>query len=276
VLIILKMKQFAESKDPVEILFKSEIEPRFPNYSKFWEQFIGFREDHLPKLLPYGLTFPENYDKDKKQKIADAYSKILESNYHLFRSLANVHFDVRDYLSNYKVPGPKCYFIRSKAFDSFYLNLGICRDMVSNLVESILIEICGEAISKSKECNVCHKKNKSTLDEFYEYLKQSNQQFAEDFKNWKSRVGKIRSRLNHINPIGKQVYPTGEEFITREFYRGTLGDDWNKMRSDNKIEIREVLENDLEKTEKLLNLLYTFFSGKLKDGLSKEKIVITY
>ena len=56
-----------KTKDTVEQLYGPEIIKLFPNYSIFWEEFIGDPKKVIP--VAYGLLFPSSMKKRGKSKL---------------------------------------------------------------------------------------------------------------------------------------------------------------------------------------------------------------
>lgn len=271
------MKSFNEGKDNIEILFKNSILQRFPNYAIFWEKFIGYRDDALPNLQPYGLKFPKNYSKTKRQKVEKIHLEINQIHHHIFCSLSGAHYELNNYLSNYLSSGAKSVFIRHNSLNSFYFHIGVCRDMINRLVKYILIELANENIRKPIKCDKCKKPIEfGYLNAFHEYLKDKDDELAKRFDEWKSRINKIRSRLSHYGSIGKLIN-NREEFIPKKFSKKKHWfDDHEEMNKGNIETVKYSLDNDLKETEELLNILYDLFISKFEEFLEREKILINY
>lgn len=271
------MKSFNDTKDDIEILFKNRILQRFPNYAIFWENFIGYKDDTSTGFKPYGLIFPKKYLNNKKGKITKKYEKINVIHHHIFCSLSGAHFELENYLSNLTIGG-RGTFIRHNAVNSFYIHIGICRDMIGILVKYILLDLAEEKIRELKKCDKCNSIiENGHLNAFYDYLKNDNEELADCFSEWKSRVSKIRARLSHCGSIGKLMDNTGEEYILKKFStNATWFDDHDEMRKGNKKRIIDSLEDDLKETEELLNQLYNLFISKFQEFLDKENIKMDY
>ena len=271
------MKSFNDTRDPIEIIFKNRILKRFPNYAIFWETFIGFREDKLPNPCPYGLIFPESYDVKEKQRVEKSYLTINMICHHLFCSLAIAEDSLDNYLRNIpRKPTPNAYFESFYSLNGFYLNLGICRDMINRLIAEIIVNLLKVDL-QIEECDTCNNRKPGYLDAFIPYLEKEDSDLVLNFKEWKSRIGRIRSRLNHQGRPGIVIKKDGE-YMPKHLPRKA---DWKNdhdevINKGNGIRVTDAMEKDLEDSEKIINALFDIFIIKLKSFFDKEGISVNY
>lgn len=272
------MKSFNDTKDGVEILFKDSILKRFPNYARFWEKFYGYKNEFLPNLRPYGLRFPVNYNTKSRVRIENIYHEINIVYYHIFCSLSSAYYELENFKNSSSSHKLTKNFILIHSINSFYLNIGICRDMVNRLIKLILIDLANEDMKIPTKCKECGQGELGYLNSFNDYLHKKKYRFAKKFEGWKSRINKIRSRLSHYGSIGFIIDPnSGEEYMPDKLARDqTWKKDWEQIKTGNKRRVIDSINYDLKATEEILNLLFNIFIKKFQESLNKEKIKINY
>lgn len=269
------MKSFDNTRDSIEREFKDGILKHFPNYARFWEEFIGFAGKEPINLRPYGLIFPTTTNPPNEKRIKSAYLDINNIHYHLFVSLAGAHYFLETFMKTKNCKTDFEFFLTENSLTHFYLSLGICRDMVNRLVAEILVELCQEISKKPRTLQ-------EYLDSFVVYLKQNHQtDLSNDFKTWKEKVSMFRTRLSHYGEIAKGITytPQGREiFIPKDLAkRKPYFDDFERIKIGEVEEASNAMVQGLIMTEKLLNRLYLeVFIPKYRDFLKKANIRINY
>jgi hypothetical protein len=117
---ILSLKK---SKDMIEQLYGEEILENFPNYEKFWEEFIG--NPNAAQVEPYMYCYPDDMTVSERKKIENSYLKIQMAHYTLFCHLAGAHFQKKELETAQGLKDHKeKYFRCCEHFEAAYMHLG--------------------------------------------------------------------------------------------------------------------------------------------------------
>lgn len=270
------MIEFKDTKDGIESEYLEEIIPYFGNYALFWKIFIGMRKEMFEKHnvpRPYGLLFPEKFNLNDKENLIKVYKDINRIVYSLFCSLACSHRQIRFYL-NAKYDDMGNITIRYDSFNCFYLNLGICRDMLANLIKIILVDLCNEKIKKDKDGNY--------IPFFKIWLKKEMPSLSEKFNNWTKKISAIRARISHWGSIGKILDRISDSKIAEEYFPLEIKrdshwyEDHKEVNEGKRIRGDFMLIKDLQDSHEILDGLFEIFIIKYKKFLEDNKINIDY
>jgi hypothetical protein len=253
-----------QTKDTVEQLFGSEITRLFPNYSAFWEEFIGDPKKDIP--LAYGLIMPPDIDQKRKKSIEEIYDEICMAHYSLFCHLAGTHFQQENMRRILKLDDFKRkYFEHWETFEVCYFHLGSAFYQMYHLWG--LIFLLRNEVTRDEE-GYFHPPIKTKLQD---YLRDNNQNslcgkaytLVEEIKN-------LRDSIVHFSRVASEIH-FGEFYIPKT----VEPEAWKEQHETEEwLETSKKTRMDLEETEKLINSIHYFLIKEFRDFLAANKIKI--
>ena len=126
-----------ESKDAIEQLYGVVVLEHFPNYEKFWVNFIG--NPSAERIEPYRYEFPSDFNSIEKSKILEGYERVQMVHYALLCHLAGAHFQLKELEDTYKIEDLReRYFRHWEHYETGYLHLGSAFYMLRALWRIVL------------------------------------------------------------------------------------------------------------------------------------------
>ena len=250
-----------ETKDAIEQLYGSEITDLFPNYSVFWEAFVGDPKKSVP--LPYGLVYPQTMLPEKQGEIDEVYQEICMAHYSLFCHLAGAHFQLESLLKSVKLDDPRRkYFEHWEAFEVCYIHLGSALNQMYH-VWGLLFLLKGE-IERDRNGKLRGAKGK-----LKNYLSANgHSSVCQNIDQLDEEIKKLRDNIIHYSRGASELH-FGEYYIPLEITQET----WqNQHQSEEWQETSRKVRSDIEATERLINKIHTFLIKELGDLLKSEKI----
>jgi hypothetical protein len=121
------VQRFPENtNDSVERLYAPAILPTFPNYGRFWENFVGQHiDDETGALGAYPIILSEEIPERQRANLLRQYELLRMQNYSIFVHLAGAHYQaeqLRDSLA--MEDGNRRHFCHWEAFDVALMHLG--------------------------------------------------------------------------------------------------------------------------------------------------------
>jgi hypothetical protein len=253
-----------ETKDIIEQSCGSQITKLFPNYSVFWEEFIGDPRKDVP--IAYGLIFPSDIEAERQEAIVKIYDEICMAHYSLFCHLAGTHFQQENMKRILKLDDFKRkYFEHWETFEVCYFHLGSAFFQMYHLWG--LIFLLRNEITRDERGHF-HPSVKTKLKD---YLQNNNQNslcgridtFDEEIKN-------LRDNIVHFSRVASEVH-FGEFYIPKKIEPEA----WKEQHETEEwLETSKKTKIDLEETEKLINSIQDFLIRDFRDFLTTNKIKI--
>ena len=247
-----------KSKDMIEQLYGKEILKNFPNYEKFWQEFIG--NPDADQVEPYKYHYPDNMPNEEKTKIEKSYLKIQMTHYTLFCHLAGAHFQERELETAKDLKDAKeKYFQSCEHFEAAYMHIGSVFYVLETLWCTVL-RLIG------------HKEGKKGLGKVVKFLEDSDKNdLARRLKDIDENMMNRRHLPVHYSRVfitwhqGEMYVPLNvkEEMLWSQGYE-TI--EWR--RSDRQ------LYSDLVQAEKLVNELHEALIRAYGSFIADKNIVV--
>jgi hypothetical protein len=243
-----------KTKDAIEQLYGLEVVRLFPNYSIFWEEFIGDPKKDTP--IPYGLLFPPGIEAKRRGQIEEIYHEICMAHYSLFCHLAGAHFQLKNLEEALKLNDSKRkYFEHWEAFEVCYFHLGSALYQMYHLWGLIF------RLKKDKKGSI-----KSKLKD---YLVKASQGFlCTKIDELDDGIKNLRDHIVHFSRGASEVH-FGEFYIPLKITRET----WEKQhKSEEWLETSRKIKKDLQDTEKLINGIHNFLIKEFREFLKTNNL----
>jgi len=253
-----------ETKDTVEQLYGHEVIKLFPNYSAFWEEFIGDPKKEIP--VAYGLLFPSGIKTERKEEIEEIYDEICMAHYSLFCHLAGTHFQLENMkrilrLDDFK----RKYFEHWEIFEVCYFHLGSAFYQVYHLWG--LIFMLKNEVSRDKRGRF----KPSIKNKLKNYLDCSGQgSLSGKMNELDEGIKDLRDDIVHFARGASEVH-FGEFHIPKKIESKA----WKKQHETEEwLETSKKIRRDLEETEKLINSIHDFLIREFRGFLKTNNIKI--
>jgi len=262
-------RKFSETRDVVEKISMDFILCYFPNYAKFWENFIGINKKPNIDLGPYGLKNKDKIPIEKFNEILSSYNNVNQYHYSLLMNLyfAFLYYQKLQTLTFDVNPGKYIwsdYLEYRKACQTFYLFIGTARDMFGRVVN----ETMQKKMPKSGTPG-------SALTNFDEYLSKTKPGFELNFSRWKEKMSELRTRIMHYGSLGGIIMPNA--FIVPEkLQKDAHWLDDIKGAKECGIDERAYINGVFKETVRLINLSYRILIKEYKDFLKTSGVKIDY
>lgn len=248
-----------DSKDAIEQLFGDVILKNFPNYELFWKEFIG--NPNAKTIGPYKYIFPPNMVNSKKNRILNIYEKIQMFHYSLFCHLAGAHFHLNELMNAQKISNLELkYFRHWEHYEVGYMHLGSALYMMESLW-NLVLKLRG------------HQRGHGRFGKLKDYLNSKRQNL-------------LLSRLDDIElieirrdlPVHRgrvfTLHHKGKFYVPLKVDRNMM---WSQStRNVDWVEAAVQLDEDISKTEKVINDLHTHLINEYRGFISSEGIQIEY
>jgi len=242
-----------KTKDAIEQLYGLEIIKLFPNYSIFWEEFIGDPKKDTP--VPYGLLFP-SIKAERRGQIEEIYHEICMAHYSLFCHLAGTHFQLETLEKALKLNDfRKKYFEHLEAFEVCYFHLGSAFYQMYHLWGLIF------RLKKEEKGSI-----KSKLEDYL--VKASQGSLCKKIDELDKGIKNLRDYIVHFSRGASEVH-FGEFYIPLKVTRET----WQKQhKSEEWLETSRKIKKDLKDTEELINSIHDFLIKEFRDFLKANNV----
>jgi len=250
------------TKDIIEQLYGPEITKLFPNYAKFWGKFIGDPKKDVP--VAYGLLFDSSIKTKDKEQINEIYDEICMAHYSLFCHLAGTHFQLKNLKKVLKLDDPKGkYFEHWETFEVCYFHLGSVFYQMYHLWG--LVFLLKKEVTRDKIGRFRH----SIKEKLRLYLKKEGQgSLCTKIDELDEEIKDLRDNIVHFSRGASEIH-FGEFYIPLKSEREA----WAKQHEANEwLETSRKTKNDLEETEKLINIIHSFLVKEFEEFLSKNNI----
>jgi hypothetical protein len=242
----------------IEQLYGEEILRNFPNYEKFWQEFIG--DPNADKIQPYNYRYPDSMNNGQRSRIENSYLKIQMAHYTLFCHLAGAHFQEKELRSaqGFKDHKEK-YFRCCEHFEAAYMHIGSVFYVLETLWCTVL-RLIG------------HREGKKGLGKLVKFLEAKGEnELAKRLQEIDKSMMNRRHLPVHFSRIfvmwheGEMYVPRNvqEKMLWSEGYEAT---EW--IRSDRQLYF------DLVQTEKLVNDLHEVIIKEYETFIANQNIVI--
>lgn len=251
-----------QTKDIVEQLYGSEITRLFPNYSFFWEEFIGDPKKDVP--IAYGLIFPSDTKNEKQKEMENTYDEICMAHYSLFCHLAGTHFQLENVKRILKLDDFKRrYFEHWETFEACYFHLGSAFYQMYHLW-GLIFQLRNE-ITRDRRGHF-HPSIKSKLKD---YLEKNNQNsLCGRIDTLDEEIKNLRDNIVHFSRVAGEIH-FGEFYIPKMIEPET----WKKQHeTEDWLETSKKIRMNLEETEKLINSIHDFLIREFRDFMTTNKI----
>lgn len=249
-----------KSKDIIEQLYSREILKNFPNYERFWQEFIG--NPNAGEVEPYKYRYSDIMKNEEKTKIEKCYVKIQMAHYTLFCHMAGAHFQLKMLeiargLEDHK----EKYFRCCEHFEAAYMHIGSIFYVLETLWCTVL-RLTG------------NKEGKKGLGKLTKFLKNKGKnELASNLKEIDKNMMDRRHIPVHYSRIfvtwhqGEMYVPLNvkEEMLWSEGYETV---EWR--RSDKQVYY------DLVQIEKLVNELHEVLIEEYRSFIASKNIIINY
>lgn len=248
------------SKDKIEQLYGKEILGNFPNYEKFWVEFIG--NPHADQVEPYKYLYPEIMAIEEKGKIEKIYMKIQMAHYTLFCHLAGAHFQERELKNAVSIKDPKeKYFRCCEHFEAAYMHIGSAFYVLETLWNTVL-KLLG------------HREGEHRYGKLQSYLDTKGKgELVLRLKETDENMMTRRHLPVHYGRISA-MWHQGELYVPLRVKEEMLWSQGNETtewrRSDSQ------LHSDLVQAEKLINDLHEVLIDEYRRFITNKNIVIDY
>jgi hypothetical protein len=252
------------TKDMVEQLYGSEITKLFPNYAKFWEEFIGDPKKGIP--VPYGLLFDSSICAKDREQINEIYNEICMSHYSLFCHLAGTHFQLENLKNILKLDNSKRkYFQHWETFEVCYFHLGSAFYQMYHLWGLIFLlkkEVTRDANGQFRP---------SVKEKLKNYLNNEGQgSLCGKIDELDEGIKDLRDSIVHFSRGAAKIV-SDEFWIPFKIEQRT----WARQHRTNKwLETFRKIKKDLEETEKLINSIHGFLIKEFREFLITSRIKV--
>lgn len=253
-----------QTRDIIEQLYGSEITKLFPNYSVFWEKFIGDPKKDIP--VAYGLIFPSDIAAERHEEVEKIYDEICMAHYSLFCHLAGTHFQSENMKGILKLDDFKRkYFEHWETFEVCYIHLGSAFYQMYHLWGLIFLLRNEVTIDKRGRFQP------SIKTKLKDYLKNLSQDsLCEKIDKLDEEIKNLRDNIVHFSRVASEVH-FGEFYIPKMIEPEA----WKKQHEKEEwLETSRKIRKDLEETEKLINSIHDFLIREYGDFLTTNKIKI--
>ena len=250
------------TKDIVEQLYGSTITKLFPNYAKFWEEFIGDPKRDVP--VAYGLLFESSINTKDKEQINEIYDEVCMAHYSLFCHLAGIHFQLENLKNILKLDDPKTkYFEHWETFEVCYFHLGSVFYQMYHLWGLIFL------LKKEATRDANGRFKPSIKEKLKNYLNKEGQgSLCRKIDELDEGIRDLRDSIVHFSRRSAKII-SGEFWIPLKIEQTT----WAKQHTTNKwLETYGKTKKDLEETEKLVNSIHSFLIKELREFLIRNRI----
>lgn len=256
------MKIFLQNtKDVVEQLYGSEITKLFPNYAKFWEEFIGDPKKARP--VSYGLLFDSSISTKDQGQINEIYDEICMAHYSLFCHLAGTLFQLENLKNILKLDdSKKKYFEHWETFEVCYFHLGSAFYQMYHLWG--LIFLLKKELTRDNKGRI-----RGIKKRLKNYLNNEGQgSLCRKIDELDEGIRDLRNSIVHF-ARGAAKIVSGEFWIPLRVQQKT----WVTQHRTNKwLETSAKTKKDLEETEKLINSIHNFLIKEFREFLRKNRI----
>lgn len=249
------------TKDVVEQLFGFEITKLFPNYAKFWEEFIGDPKKARP--VSYGLLFDSSISTKDQEQINEIYDEICMAHYSLFCHFAGTHFQLKNLKNALKLVDSKTkHFKHWETFELCYFHLGSAFYQMYHLWG--LIFLLRKELTRDKKGRII-----GTKKRLKNYLNNKGQgSLCRKIDELDEGIIYLRNSIVHF-ARGAAKIVSGEFWIPLKVQQKT----WTMQHGTNKwLETSAKTKKDLEETEKLINSIHDFLIKEFREFLRKNRI----
>ncbi len=260
------MKLFLQNtKDAIEQLYGSEITKCFPNYAKFWEEFVGDPSKSVP--VAYGLLFDLSIEAGERERINEIYEEICMSHYSLFCNLTGTHFQLENLKKALRLKNRKRkYFEHWEAFEVCYFHLGSVFYQMYHLWGLIFL-LKGEVTRNKKGRFEPHIRPK--LKNYLDNKEQSS--LCKGIDQLEERITDLRDNIVHYSRQASEIH-FGEFYIPMKTRKGKT---WTTQHeTDEWLETSRKIREDLEEIEKLINAIHSLLIEELSNFLKKSHIKV--
>lgn len=248
-----------DSKDPIEQLYGSIILQHFPNYEKFWIEFIG--NPKAERAEPYRYIFSDSMSHEEKSKIEKSYEKIQISHYTIFCHLAGAYFQLKELQNAGNIKDSKeKYFRQCEHFEGGYMHLGSVFYVLETLWNTVL-KLIG------------HKKGEERFGKLKNYLSLIGEnELIKELGQLDNTMMTRRHLPVHYGRIFVTWYKD-ELYVPLEvkeemvWSQGVQTKNWRKGNNQ--------LHDDIVKTERLINNLHEFLISEYRNFINNKKIKIS-
>lgn len=250
------------TKDIVEELYGSEVIKLFPDYAKFWEEFVGDPKKAMP--VAYGLLFDSSISTKDKERINEIYDEICMAHYSLFCHLAGTHFQLENLKKILKLDNSKGkYFQHWETFEVCYFHLGSVFYQMYHLWGLIFLlkkEVTRDANGRFRP---------SIKEKLKNYLGDEGQgSICRKIDELDEGIRGLRDSIVHFSRGAAQII-SGEFWIPLKIEQKT----WASQHRTNKwLETSRKTKKDLEETEKLINSIHSLLIKELREFLISNQI----
>lgn len=247
-----------KSKDMIEQLYGKEILRNFPNYKKFWQEFIG--NPNADQVEPYKYHYPNTMANEEKTKIEKSFLKIQMAHYTLFCHMTGAHFQERELEAAKGLKDAKeKYFRTCEHFEAAYMHTGSVFYVLETLWCTVL-RLIGR------------KEGKKGLGKLVKFLEDEGKN---DLARRLKEIDKKMMNRRHLPVHYSRVFVTwhqGEMYVPLNVKEEML---WSQgyetiewRRSDRQLHF------DLVQTEKLVNELHEVLIEVYDNFIASRKICI--
>lgn len=246
-----------KTKDAIEQLYGSEIIKLFPNYSVFWEEFIGDPKKDVP--VPYGLLFLPGIEVKRQEEIEEIYQEICMAHYSLFCHLAGTHFQLENLKKTLKLDDyRRKYFEHWEAFEVCYFHLGSAFYQMYHLWGLIFL------LKKEMTRNERGRFRGSIKNKLKHHLDNVDQgSLCREIDELDEEIKMLRDNIVHFSRGASEVH-FGEFHIPQKVTRTP----WKKQhQTEVWLETSRKTKKDLQDTEKLINRIHNFLIKEFREFL---------
>ena len=250
------------TKDIVEQLYGSDVTKLFPNYAKFWEEFIGDPRKNIP--VAYRLLFDLSISTKDKEQINEIYDEICMAHYSLFCHLAGAHFQLENLKNILKLDNSKRkYFQHWETFEVCYFHLGSAFYQMYHLWGLIFLlkkEVTRDANGRIRP---------SIKEKLKNYLSNQGQSsLRSKIDELDKEIMDIRNSIVHFSRGAAKII-SNEFWIPFKIEQRT----WARQHQTNQwLETSGKIKKNLEEIEKLINSMHSFLIKEFREFLIKNQI----
>src|SRR5437879_1360558 len=117
---------FTDTKDAVEKKWGKTVHKHYPEYSNFWNEFIGVRDSaKARRLIWYKYEYPKAWDRNKKNRFTQNIEELFMAHYSLFCNLAGAHFQLKNCIKSLNTTNTTdMHFKYWESFECCYQHMG--------------------------------------------------------------------------------------------------------------------------------------------------------
>ena len=265
-----------DTRDSVEKKWARTVCKHYPEYSYFWNEFIGVRNSlRARRLVWYEYKYPQTWDRNKKSRFTQNIEELFMAHYSLFCNLAGAHFQLKTCLKSLKTTNiADRHFKYWESFECCYQHMGNVINYFYFFWEK-LFSLTGKNIPRQRNGDL----SKSAVDRelsllFISKKKISLYKSSKTYFGRKGQIATIRNNIVHYARLSTSSIGDKGYLLPNKISSNIR---WSKAGPFRKgFLAHKKAEMHLIELETIINKLQIYAKEKLREHLVAERILIKY